>query len=215
MAVPKNKEYVATILTQLALHYPDAHCALLYENPFQLLVATILSAQCTDIKVNQVTPILFKKYKTPQALAKASVEDIEKIIKPTGFYKNKSKNLLSMAQSLVQLHQSVVPTTMPELKSLAGVGRKTANVVLGNCFGKPDGVVVDTHVGRITQRLGLTKNFTPEKIEKDLAVIIPKDKWVIFSHWLIDHGRKTCKARNPDCEHCFLNSICPKKTAKK
>lgn len=215
MASKPPKEFALKIIPLLSKEYPDAKCALLHENPFQLLVATVLSAQCTDVKVNQVTPVLFKNFKNAFELSKADINQIEKIIKPTGFYKNKSKNLKSLALTLVEKFDGKVPTNMKDLKSLAGVGRKTANVVLGNCFNKPDGVVVDTHVGRISQRLGLTKQYQPEKIEQDLAEIIPEKYWVIFSHWLIDHGRKTCKSRNPDCENCFLLKLCPKNKSRK
>lgn len=190
--------------------FPDAHCELKHNNPFELLVATILSAQCTDERVNKVTPNLFRKFPTPLAMSQACTEEIEKIIQPTGFYKNKAKNIKNCALKLVHNHNSNIPKNLDDLITLDGVGRKTANVVLGVAFQIPNGIVVDTHVKRISQRLGLSKNKTPETIELDLLKIIPKDKWIQLSHQLIFLGRSVCKARNPMCDVCKFSKICPK-----
>lgn len=189
--------------------YPDAHCELDFSNPLELLVATILSAQCTDKRVNMVTPALFKKYKTARAYAEASQEELEKEIQSTGFFRSKAKSLRTMAADLVAKHKGKVPSTMEDLTALRGVGRKTANVVLGNAFGINDGIVVDTHVLRLSRRLGLTKHSDPEKIEADLMKLIPRDKWSLFSHWLIWHGRRRCYARKPDCDGCEVQHLCP------
>lgn len=206
----RKKEKTLEILEILKKEFPDSKCSLNYENPFQLLIATILSAQCTDVRVNQVTKeILFPKYKTPQDYLNVPIEDLEKDIHSTGFYRNKAKSIVRCCQTLVENFDSKIPQTMKELTSLGGVGRKTANVVLGNCFGKPDGVVVDTHVTRISNKLGLTKENNAVKIEKDLNKIVHKKDWVIFSHLLIDHGRKTCNARKPKCSECQLVPLCP------
>jgi endonuclease-3 len=190
-------------------YYPHVRCALNYETPYQLLVATVLSAQCTDERVNQVTPELFRQYPDPVAMSQARLDVVEKLIHSTGFYKNKSKNLVEAAKLLVQKHQGQVPQNLESLVQLPGVGRKTANVVLGNVWGIVSGIVVDTHVSRLTQRLGWTKEKTPEKIENDLMKIVPKDQWIQVSHLLIQHGRGPCKARSPDCSHCFLQESCP------
>ncbi|HEY4133262.1 MAG TPA: endonuclease III, partial [Gemmatimonadaceae bacterium] len=211
---PKRKvkatpEYAAEIYRRLVEHYPDAHCALDYTSPFQLLVATILSAQCTDKRVNIVTPALFAKYPTPEALAAANPEDVEELIKTTGFFRNKAKNLLGMANAVDTQHGGRIPEEMDALVKLPGVGRKTANVVLGNAFGKNEGVVVDTHVSRVSHRLGLTKQSDPVKIERDLVTLFPRDEWTLLSHLLIEHGRRICDARRPKCEMCFLNDLCP------
>lgn len=195
----------------LKRYYPDAHCALNYSNPFELLVATILSAQCTDERVNMVTPVLFKKYPNPKAMAKASVEDIEVIIRSTGFFKNKAKNLKACATALVEKHKGVVPEDLEALVQLAGVGRKTANVVLGNAYAIPSGIVVDTHVTRLANRLGWVKSENAVQIERQLSKLVPQEEWIMLSHYLISHGRAVCKARKPACSHCFLEETCPKK----
>jgi len=190
-------------------HYPNAHCALDFNTPFQLLVATILSAQCTDKRVNMVTPALFKRYPTPAAMSEAKPEDLEEMIKSTGFFRNKTKSLLAMSRAVAEEHGGQVPDTMEELVRLPGVGRKTANVVLGNAYDKNEGVVVDTHVGRLSARLGLTKQTDPVKVEQDLVKLFPREEWTMLSHLLIEHGRQICEARRPKCEVCFLNDICP------
>lgn len=192
-------------------YYPDAHCALNFTTPYELLVATVLSAQCTDERVNMVTPALFKKYPTPQKMAKASQEDIEELIRSTGFYKNKAKSLKSCAISLVEKYKGEIPQDLGALVELAGVGRKTANVVLGNAFCIASGIVVDTHVTRLSNRLGWVKTENAVLIEKELVKHVPQEDWVMFSHYLISHGRAVCKARKPDCSHCFLEETCPKK----
>jgi len=202
-------ERAAEIYDRLATHYPDAHCALDFQTPFQLLVATILSAQCTDKRVNMVTPVLFKRYKTPAALAAANPEELEEIIKSTGFFRSKAKSLIGMATAVAEQHGGKVPNEMDPLTKLPGVGRKTANVVLGNAYDTNVGVVVDTHVGRVSQRLALTKQTDPVKVEEDLMKLIPQPKWTMLSHLLIEHGRQICDARRPKCEICFLNDICP------
>jgi endonuclease-3 len=189
--------------------YPEAHCELNFANPLELLVSTILSAQCTDKRVNMVTPALFKKYRTARAYAEAPQEPLEKEIQSTGFFRSKAKNLRAMAAGLVAKHGGKVPSTMDELTALPGVGRKTANVVLGNAFGLNEGVVVDTHVLRLSRRLGLTAHADPGKIEIDLMKLIPRDKWALFSHWLIWHGRRRCYARKPDCDACEVQHLCP------
>ncbi|WP_367276358.1 endonuclease III [uncultured Bdellovibrio sp.] len=192
-------------------YYPDAHCALNFTNPYELLVATVLSAQCTDERVNMVTPNLFKKYPTPQKMAKAPVEDIENIIRSTGFFKNKAKSLKGAAIELVEKYKSEIPQNLEALVELPGVGRKTANVVLGNAFGIASGIVVDTHVTRLSNRLGWVKTENAVLIEKELCKHVPQEDWVMLSHYLISHGRAICKARKPDCSHCFLEETCPKK----
>jgi endonuclease-3 len=204
------KSRLLKIIQHLKKKYPDAHCALNHENAFQLLIATILSAQCTDERVNMVTPALFKKYPTPQAMAKADVKDIESLIKSTGFYKNKAKNIKACCQQIVEKFKGEVPQTLEELHSLPGVGRKTANVVLGNVFHVPS-MVVDTHVTRLSNRLGLVKGRDAVKIEFALQKIVPKDEWTMYSHYMIYHGRKVCRARNPACDSCFIEKYCPKK----
>ena len=212
-AAPRRKrptpERAREIYDRLAEHYPDAHCALDYKSPYQLLVATILSAQCTDKRVNMVTPALFKRYRTPASMAGANPAELEDMIKSTGFYRNKAKSLLGMSRALVDRHRGQVPDELQELVALPGVGRKTANVVLGNAFGKNEGVVVDTHVGRVSQRLGLTRETDPVKIEQDLMRLFPSERWTMLAHLLIEHGRRICVARRPKCEECFLNDICP------
>jgi endonuclease-3 len=205
-ATPEN---AAIIYDRLSTHYPDAHCALDFKTPFQLLIATILSAQCTDKRVNMVTPALFKRYPTPAALAGAKPEELEEMIKSTGFFRNKAKSLIGMATAVAEQHSGRIPNEMDLLVKLPGVGRKTANVILGNAFEKNEGVVVDTHVTRLSQRLGLTKNTDAVKIEQDLMKLFPRDEWTMLSHLLIEHGRQICEARRPKCEECFLNDICP------
>jgi len=202
-------ERAADILRILRRTYPDAHCELVHRNPFELLVATILSAQCTDVRVNMVTPALFKKYPDARSMAGADPFDLENLIRSTGFYRNKAKNIRAASHALVEKHRGEVPRDLDALTVLPGVGRKTANVVLGNAYGIESGVVVDTHVGRLSQRLGLTKHRDPVKIERDLAKVVPRDSWTLWSHLLIWHGRRRCYARNPDCGHCELSSLCP------
>ena len=197
------------LIEALGKVYPEAHCELDYADPLELLVATILSAQCTDKRVNIVTPALFKKYRTARAYAEAPQEVLEKEIQSTGFFRSKAKSLRAMAAGLVEKHGGKVPAKMEDLVALRGVGRKTANVVLGNAFGINDGVVVDTHVLRLSRRLGLTKHAEPEKVESDLMKLVPRDKWADFSHWLIWHGRRRCYARKPDCDACELQHLCP------
>lgn len=189
--------------------YPDAHCELTFSTPLELLVATILSAQCTDKRVNLVTPHLFKQYRTARAFAETPQEVLEREIQSTGFFRSKAKSIRAAAADIVAQYGGEVPQTMGELTALAGVGRKTANVVLGNAFQKNEGVVVDTHVARLSQRLGLTRQNMPEKIEQDLIKLIPRADWTIFSHWLIWHGRRRCFARKPDCAGCEVQTLCP------
>jgi endonuclease-3 len=193
----------------LARTYPTAHCELDYTTPLELLVATILSAQCTDKRVNLVTPALFKTCQTAADYVALPIEQLEELIQSTGFFRAKAKNIRACCAALVERHGGEVPQTMEELTALAGVGRKTANVVLGNAFNINVGVVVDTHVQRLTHRLGLTKQKTPEKIEQDLIKLIPREQWTLFSHWLIWHGRRRCMARKPDCANCELQTLCP------
>ncbi len=197
------------IIRRLHRAYPDAICALDHNNAFELLVATILSAQCTDERVNKVTPALFARYPTPLAFAEADITELEQAVHSTGFYRNKAKNIKTAAQRLVQVYGGEVPTSMDELLTLAGVARKTANVVLGTAFGIADGVVVDTHVRRLSNRLGLTTHDDPEKIERDLMALLPRTEWVGFAHRLILHGRQICDARKPNCALCTLNELCP------
>ena len=204
----RNKN-VPRLLADLKRAYPAADCALLHENPLQLVVATILSAQCTDERVNKVTPALFKKYRTAAEFANANSLELEKAIHSTGFYRNKAKNIRGMAKLLVEKHQGRVPQTMEELLELPGVARKTANVVLGVAFHKTEGVVVDTHVTRLSHRLGLSTQTSPEKIEKDLIRQLPRADWIWFAHAMITHGRAVCKARAPLCHQCPVRSDCP------
>ena len=197
------------VTARLKAEYPDARTELDWSNPLELLVATILSAQTTDVQVNRVTEDLFAKYRSAKDYADAAPEALAEDIRPTGFYRNKTRSLQGMARALVEEHGGEVPRTMTELVALPGVGRKTANVVLGNAFGANEGIVVDTHVRRVSGRLGLTRNQDPVKIEQDLMGSVPEEDWTIFSHLLILHGRRTCKARKPDCPDCILNDICP------
>jgi endonuclease III len=208
-ASAKLEERLNKIIEGLRNTYPDAHCELDFQSPFQLIIATILSAQCTDKRVNIVTRDLFKKYRSPADLAKANLEELEQEIKSTGFYRNKAKNIRAMAKDLVEKYGGNVPDSMAELTGLAGVGRKTANVVLGNAFGINEGIVVDTHVMRLTKRLKLSSHGEPEKIEQDLMKLVPQLRWTDFSHWLIWHGRRRCYARNPDCAGCEIGAFCP------
>jgi endonuclease-3 len=210
MATASAKRFAAQVARRLRQAYPDARCALHFASPLQLLVATILSAQCTDKQVNIVTPELFKKYPTAADLAAAPIAGIERIIQSTGFFRNKAKNIQSCCRKLVDEHGGEVPQSLDALVALPGVGRKTANVVLGTAFGIASGVVVDTHVGRITQRLGLTAEKDPVKIERDLMAELPKREWIDFSHELIHHGRQICIARRPKCNECPLEGLCPR-----
>jgi endonuclease-3 len=204
-----RKERAAELLKRLPEIYPDAHCELVFENPLQLLVATILSAQCTDKRVNLVTKELFQRCRSAQDFAEIPLPDLESLVHSTGFFRNKAKNIRAMAATLIADYSGKVPESLEELAALPGVGRKTANVVLGNAFGQNEGVVVDTHVARLSQRLGLTKFPDPVRIEKDLIKLFPRPRWTDLSHWLIFHGRRRCMARNPDCANCELNDICP------
>lgn len=204
-----RKQRAEELARELPKIYPDAHCELDFKNPLELLVATILSAQCTDVRVNIVTKTLFKRCKVAKDYAEIPQEELEEIVRSTGFYRNKAKSLRGMGAALVERHAGKVPSTMEELSAIPGAGRKTANVVLGNAFGINEGVVVDTHVGRLSLRLGLTKNTNPVKVEQDLMELFSQDSWTDLSHWLIWHGRRRCKARNPDCKECELGSLCP------
>jgi len=203
------KEKVLKILDLLEKEHPDAKIALKFSNPLELLVATILAAQCTDERVNQVTRSLFKKYRTAEDYANADLSTLEQDIKPTGFYRRKAQRLKEVCQILVEKFNSEVPRTMEELLSLPGVARKTANIVLSNAYGINEGIIVDTHVFRLAKRLGLTKSKTREKVERDLMEIVPKDKWGRFADLLIFHGRRVCNARKPKCEICVLRDLCP------
>ena len=210
---PKTKAAKKTqaeiVLERLLKEYPDAHCALDFTNAFELLCATILSAQCTDKRVNMVTPALFARFPDAAALAVARQEDVEEIIRTTGFFRNKAKSLIGMANAVADHHGGDIPAEMDALVALPGVGRKTANVILGNAFGKNDGIVVDTHVTRLSNRLGLTGSTDAVKIEEDLVPLFPREYWTMISHLLIEHGRRICIARSPNCEACVLNDVCP------
>jgi len=203
-------EHARQVVAALAREYPNALCALSHENPFQLLAATILSAQCTDERVNLVTPELFRRFPDPAALARAEQSEVETLIRSTGFFRAKATSLRAMARKLVEEFRGEVPRTLEELTRLPGVGRKTANVLLGTAFGIASGVVVDTHVKRISRLLGLARESTPEKIEAELAGVLPKEEWINFSHRLIHHGRQICVARRPKCADCPLLAICPR-----
>lgn len=203
------KERVLKIIELLEKEHADAKIALNYANPLELLVATMLSAQCTDERVNMVTKALFKKYKRAEDYAQADLKELEQDIKSTGFYRNKARNLKKCCQMLVEKHDSQVPKTMAELLELPGVARKTANIVLSNAFGVVEGIAVDTHVRRLAQRLGLSDTDDPDKIERDLMSIVPRDKWARITDLLIFHGRRVCAAKKPDCPKCVLNKICP------
>ncbi len=205
----QRKARIRRIIARLEQAYPGATCALDHRNPLELLVATILSAQCTDVRVNMVTPALFAKYGSAAEYAAANPSVLQQEIQSTGFFRNKTRSILGMAQALVERHGGRVPDTMEELVTLPGVGRKTANVVLGTAFGKNEGVVVDTHVQRLSTLLKLTKQKTAEKIERDLMALVPRTQWTWFSHTLILHGRRVCIARRPKCEACVINRLCP------
>jgi endonuclease-3 len=199
---------VTAILAKLDAAYPEATCELGHESAFQLVISTILSAQCTDVRVNQVTQTLYKKYPTPEAFAYATPQELEQDIRPTGFFRNKTKSIMGASKAIIEKFGGQVPRTMEEMLTLPGVARKTANVVLGTAYGIASGVVVDTHVIRLSQRLDLSRNEDPKKIEQDLMAIIPKDKWIQFSHQLIWHGRRVCAARKPKCAECNMESLC-------
>lgn len=204
-----NRERVDQLVKAFPVVYPDAHCELDFRNPLELLVATILSAQCTDKRVNLVTPALFAKYRTARDYANASPASLEKMIRSTGFFRSKTRSIRGAAAAIAAEHAGRVPDTMEELHQLPGVGRKTANVVLGNAFGKDEGIVVDTHVVRLSHRLRLTRHTDPEKIEPDLVKLVPRQHWTNWSHWLIWHGRRRCFAKRPDCHHCEIFRLCP------
>ena len=208
----RKKARAIEVFARLKRAHPDAHCELDHETPLQLLMATILSAQCTDKRVNMVTPTLFKRFPTAQALADAKQEELEEMIKSTGFFRNKAKSLIELGKALVERHGGAVPDSMETLVKLPGVGRKTANVILGNAFGKNEGVVVDTHVGRLSLRLGLTRETDPVKVERELMPLIPREDWTMLAHVLVFHGRRICYARTPKCEICVLSEICPSST---
>src|SRR5947209_5836851 len=205
----KASEPVAQLIKIWPKVYPNAHTELNFKNPLELLIATILSAQCTDKRVNMVTPALFKKYRTAKDYAVTPQNELENAIKSTGFFRNKTKSIRAATSTIAEKFGGKVPSTMEELRELPGVGRKTANVVLGNAFNKNEGVVVDTHVARLSQRLGLTKQKDPEKIERDLMKLVPREQWTNWSHWLIWHGRRRCYARKPDCSNCEIFRLCP------
>ena len=207
------RQQADTVLARLLAAYPDAHCALDHRNPFELLAATILSAQCTDMRVNLVTPALFARYPDAPAMADAERGDVEELVKSAGFFRSKAKNLIGMATALVERHGGGVPAEMAALVVLPGVGRKTANVVLGNAFGLDEGIVVDTHVARVSGRLGLTTERDPVKIERALMPLFPNERWTILSHLFIEHGRRVCDARKPRCSSCLLSDVCPSAAA--
>lgn len=209
-ALLEKQRRMREILKILKRQYPEAHCALIHKSPFELLIATMLSAQCTDERVNLVTPPLFAKYPDARAMARAPLADLEKLVKSTGFYKNKALALKTASELLVERHDGEVPADQEALVSLRGVGRKTANVVLGNCFGIP-GIVVDTHVGRLCRRMGFTKETDPVKVEHAMMEIVEREDWTLSNHLLIDHGRALCSARKPLCEDCPISSLCPKR----
>lgn len=204
-----KREIAQVVLARLKIEYPGAHCELDHSNAFELLCATILSAQCTDVRVNMVTPALFKAYPTAEALSVATLEDVEAIVRTTGFFRAKAKSLVGMANRLVDNHHGEVPRTIADLVPLPGVGRKTANVILGNAFDINEGIVVDTHVQRLARRLGLTREPDPIRIEKALMPLFPQQDWALLSHLLIWHGRRSCFARKPDCGRCVVNDVCP------
>jgi endonuclease III len=197
------------ILARLKREYPHSRCSLDFASPLQLLVATVLAAQCTDERVNQATPALFRRCPTARDYAEIPIAELEELVRTTGFYRNKARALQNLGRVLLAGHGGVIPDTTEELNALPGVGRKTANVVLGNAFGKNEGIVVDTHVQRLSRRLGLTAETDPVKIERDLVALVPRDDWTLWSHLLIDHGRKVCKARKPDCPACPVADLCP------
>jgi endonuclease-3 len=208
---PLARDRVAAILKGLDEAYPEAECALNHRSPWELLVATILSAQCTDARVNMVTPEMFRRFPTPAAMAKAKPAELEALIRSTGFFRNKAKSILGAAQKITNEFGGKVPETLAELVTIPGAARKTANVVLGVCFGKAEGVVVDTHVFRIARRLGLAKGDTPQKVEQELMKVLPQERWIRFSHQIIHHGRAVCDARKPKCNQCSLEPLCTSK----
>jgi endonuclease III len=208
MSMPRT-ERALLILDRLKALYPDAHCELDHRNPFELLIATILSAQCTDVRVNKTTPALFSRFPTPEAMAAAVPAELEAIIRPTGFYRNKARSILGASRALVEKYGGMVPADLESLHALPGVGRKTANVVLGDAFQIQEGIVVDTHVGRLARRFGLTRHVDAVKVEFALMPLIPSADWTRISHLMIWHGRRRCKAQNPDCPHCELRELCP------
>ncbi len=205
----KKKERAGRIFEQLREEYPEARVALDHGNPYELTVATILSAQCTDKRVNQVTPELFRRFPDPEALAEARLEEVEELVHSTGFFRNKARNLIGMAERVVERHAGEIPRSMEELVRLPGVGRKTANVILGNAFGIDEGVVVDTHVKRLSRRLGFTRNDDPVKVERDLMRLFERERWTLLAHLFIWHGRAVCAARKPKCEACVVAAWCP------
>lgn len=204
-----RRERAAAVYDLLREAYPDAHCELDYETPFQLAVATILSAQTTDVRVNMVTPELFRRFPDAEALANAGQEEVEELVRSTGFYRNKARNIIGFARGLMAEHDGEVPADMRALSALPGVGRKTANVILGNAFGIDEGVVVDTHVKRLSNLLRFTREKTPEKVERDLMDLFPRERWTMLAHLLIWHGRQVCEARRPRCEECVVSHLCP------
>lgn len=204
-----RKERASEIYDLLSEEYPDAHCELDFDSPFQLAVATILSAQTTDVRVNEVTPELFEQYPDAESLANARQKDVEEIIRSTGFFRNKAKNIIGFARGLMADHDGDVPAELDALTDLPGVGRKTANVILGNAFDVNEGVVVDTHVKRLSRRLGLTKEKTPVKVERDLTELFPRERWTMLAHLLIWHGRRICDAKKPLCGECVVSHLCP------
>jgi len=205
----KKKRRALRIISLIKQEYPQARCSLNFDNPLQLLVATRLSAQCTDERVNLVTPALFKKYKSAKDLAKASQSELQKMIRSTGFFRGKAKSIRMAAKKIAERFGGKVPRTMEEMLSLDGIGRKSANVILGNAYGIPSGIAVDTHVLRLSKRLGLSYAKTPEKVEEELIKLVPKKDWILFPHLIIWHGRKVCQARKPKCKECGLNKVCP------
>ncbi|TVQ77939.1 MAG: endonuclease III [Bradymonadales bacterium] len=207
---PEFKSRLLKVLRRLEAQYPDAHCALRHRNAFELMVATILSAQCTDERVNKTTPLLFERLPDPQAMASATLSEIEGLIHSCGFYRQKAKSLRETSRELVEKFEGQVPDRIEDLTQLRGIGRKTANVILGEIYGRPAGIVVDTHVKRLSRLLGFTRQREPEKIEADLNSKVPIGKWRLYSHWLITHGRQVCKARQPQCQDCFLLDLCPR-----
>ena len=209
-AATDAKRHAGKVAKRLSRHYTDSQCALHFSSPLELLIATILSAQCTDERVNMVTPELFRRFPSAEKLAEAPLQDIERIIQSTGFFRNKAKNIKECCRRLAEEHGGEIPQDLEALVRLPGIGRKTANVVLGTAFGIPSGVVVDTHVGRLSIRLGLTNQTDPFKVERDLMALLPRQEWIAFSHRMIHHGRRICVARKPKCEICPLNDICPK-----
>ena len=203
-----NKKVAIEVIKKLKEYYPEATCSLAFKTPFQMAIAVILSAQCTDERVNKITPSLFEKYGTPQAICNMEINDLEKIIYPCGFYKNKAKNIKAMAKEILEKYNGQMPNTMEQLMSLPGVGRKSANVIMLEAFNKPEGIAIDTHAKRIAKRVGFSKETTPEKIEKDILKLIPKEYYKDVNHLLVWHGRKICEARKPKCNECPIKEVC-------